>query len=451
MTIRNRLTIQFTTLVGIILLLVLFSIYIVTGIISKKQFYDRLKERADIAAQIFLEQDELSKNSYELVQQKYFKKLPGEVIQIFNSQNNKQFIADDPKTIYSGLLLDKVRREKVVFDSDPAGQLVGTYYQDNQGDFVIFVKANDGAGHERLRELLVLMVISYVLALIIIYFSGRYFSKKSLESIPRIVQQVNKITASNLHLRLDEDKNKDEIAELTSTFNHVLGRLEASFEMQRTFVGNASHELRTPLTSIIGEMEVFLSKARTNDEYREALVSVLNDAQQMNELTSGLLSIAQIDFNPSEIKFEEVRIDELIAETEHEIKSRHPGSKLILEYESLPEDSSRLIVKGNRQLLSVALSNLIQNAIKFSDVKPVTCRLQWLDDHVEIRIMDRGIGIPEDEIRKVFQPFYRSMHARNYEGHGLGLTLVEKILSLHGFRIAIQSKAGEGTTVILYF
>ncbi len=451
MTIRNRLTLQFTTLVGIILLLVLLSIYIVTQVIARNQFYDRLKERADIAAQIFLEQDELSKNSYELVQQKFFKKLSGEIIQIFNADNNKQFIADNPKAFFSAELLNKVRNNKVVYYSEERNQVVGTYYEDNQGDFVIFVAAADTAGQARLRDLLVLMIISYIIALIIIYFSGRYFSRKALEPIPIVVQQVNRITASNLHLRVDEGKNKDEIAELASTFNDMLNRLEASFEMQKTFVSNASHELRTPLTSIIGELEVFLSRARTNDEYKEALVSVLSDAQQMNELTSGLLSIAQIDFNQSEIQMEDIRLDELIVETEKEVTSKFQESKIILKFTDLPEDSSLLIVEGNRQLLSIALTNLFQNAIKFSNNQPVTCLFCYINERVEIRITDRGIGIAEDEIGKVFQPFYRSREARRFSGHGLGLALVEKILTLHKVRIALESKAGEGTTVVLSF
>src|ERR1700758_2941188 len=115
MTIRNRLTLQFTTLVGIILLVVLISIYFVTQLLTRNIFYERLKERADIAAQIFLEQDELSTSSYSLVQQKFLKKLPGEIIQIFDSTDKRQFVADNPKTFFSRELMDKVRRDGVVY------------------------------------------------------------------------------------------------------------------------------------------------------------------------------------------------------------------------------------------------------------------------------------------------------------------------------------------------
>ncbi|MCX6292297.1 MAG: HAMP domain-containing sensor histidine kinase [Bacteroidetes bacterium] len=451
MTIRNRLTLQFTGLVGILLLLVLMSIYFVTKFITRNEFYDRLKERADIAAQIFLEQDELSKNSYDLVQQKYFKKLPGEIIQIFNSQNNTQFIADNPKSFFSSQLLDKVRKEKVVYYKEQENQVVGTYYLDNQGDFVIFVLAADGAGAMRLKELLILMFISYLIALFIIYFAGRFFSRKSLESIPKVVSQVNRITASNLHLRVDEGKYKDEIAELASTFNAMLSRLEESFEMQKTFVSNASHELRTPLTSIIGELEVFLSRSRTNEEYKEALLSVLNDAEQMNELTTGLLNIAQIGFNQSEIQYEDIRVDEFMVEMVKEITLKEPDAKIIFNYADLPDESSQLIIKGNKPLLSIAFSNLFQNALKFSKYQPVHCSLHFLNDAVEIRITDKGIGIPEDELNKVFQPFYRSGDARNFSGHGLGLALVDKIMRLHHFSIQIESKPGDGTTVHILF
>ncbi len=460
MTIRNRLTLQFTTLVGIILLAVLLSIYLVTEVITRKGFYERLKERADITAQNFLEQDELPTSSYSLVHQKFLKGLAGEIILLFDSTNHRQFVdstdhrqfvAGNLGISFSKELLDRVRNERVVYGAQKPNQFVGIYYEDNQGNFVIFAAAPDDIGNGRLQDLIRLMIISYIIALVIIYFSGRFFSRKALESIPKVVQQVNKITASNLHLRLDEGKNKDEIRELACTFNNMLTRLESSFEMQKTFVSNASHELRTPLTSIIGELEVFLSKERTPEQYREAMQSVLNDAHQMNELTSGLLDIAQIDFNRSEIKLEDIRLDELLVEIEKEVSAQHPQSKILLNYADLPEDASKLIVKGNKQLLSIALSNLFHNGIKFSNNNPVNCNLRYINDHIEVRIIDKGIGIPEEEINKVFQPFYRSQGARNFSGHGVGLSLVEKILQLHQIKITIQSAIGKGTEVLLVF
>ncbi len=451
MRIRDRLTIQFTVLAGIILLAVLAVIYFVTVIITHNEFYDRLKERADIAAQIYLDQDELSKNSYQLVQQKFLKTLPDEIIQIFNASDRRQFIENNPRTFFSPSLIEKVRNQNELTYSENEHLIIGKYFHDNQGDFVIFVSALDTYGNERLRSLLWLMISSYILALVILYLSGRIFSGRAMSPMQRVVGRVKQITASNLHLRVQEGRFKDEINELINTFNNMLVRLESSFEIQRTFVSNASHELRTPLTSMIGELEVFLAKDRSQEEYKEALESVLNDAHQLKELINGLLNIAQTGSDEKQISFEEIRLDELIEELKEEAERNHKGAIFQLKFQNMPEDFSLLLIKGNRMMLSIAIGNLLSNAIKFSGNKPVHLKFGIINGHVKLSITDAGIGISETDLKNIFQPFYRGENAKSFAGHGIGLALTEKILALHQISIHVESALKKGTTVVLRF
>ena len=134
-----------------------------------------------------------------------------------------------------------------------------------------------------LNNLLTMMLTGYIVSIIFIYFAGQYFAKKSLEPIINIISQVRKITSTNLKVRVQKDKNKDEIFELAMIFNDMLERIDKAFEIQKTFVSNASHELRTPLTGIITELELILNKDREKQEYRESLTNVLKDSQLLKD------------------------------------------------------------------------------------------------------------------------------------------------------------------------
>ena len=244
--------------------------------------------------------------------------------------------------------------------------------------------------------------------------------------------------------------NKDEINEMAETFNGMLDRIENAFISQRNFVSNASHELKTPLTSIIGELQVFLSRNRTSDEYKEALQSVLNDAQQMNELISGLLNLAYIN-SGNAIEKEELRIDELLIDIVEDLHREDGGLPVLLALDSLPEDPAMLIVKGNRALLTIAFQNLIRNGLKFSDNKPVTIRLYCIDENLVVTFTDLGIGIERENITNIFQPFYRTSKAREYKGQGIGLALVDKIRAIHHAFIHVESTPGKGTVFTWIF
>src|SRR5436305_312814 len=150
MKIQNRLTLQFTVITGVILLLVFSSVYLVTVLITHGEFFDRLRERTTIAENIYFEKDELTKTIYEQFERSYLKKLPDEVVQIFNEKNEKQYIENNPATFYSKETIEKIRSKGMYRFADFEHQVLGEYYHDNQGDFVIFVSAKDIYGNERL-------------------------------------------------------------------------------------------------------------------------------------------------------------------------------------------------------------------------------------------------------------------------------------------------------------
>lgn len=274
---------------------------------------------------------------------------------------------------------------------------------------------------------------------------------KMLKPINEIINQVNIITDSNLNLRLSVGNGKDELGELAITFNNMLERLENSFELQQNFVASASHELRTPLTSIIGSIEVLLSRHRSLDEYKIVLQTVLEEAERLHKLSDGLLSIAQASSDINNITMEYIRIDELLEESKNAVQNQMSESKMDLYFESMPENSDDLLIKGNRNLLIIAFENLLENANKFSENKFIKINFTNSPETICITINDTGIGIPKKDLKNVFQTFYRAENARSFSGSGVGLSLCQKIFLLHNGNLSIESELGIGTkaTVVL--
>jgi signal transduction histidine kinase len=221
--------------------------------------------------------------------------------------------------------------------------------------------------------------------------------------------------------------------------------------MQRTFVSNASHELRTPLTIIIGEIEVLLSRSRTEMEYRTAVEAIMHEAEQLNMLVNTLLSFARAGDKGKDQLVEPIRLDELLIEIVEEARRKHPVSDMRLEVNELPHDPDKMSIPGSYPLLLSAISNIIDNAIKFSKGKPVICRFSVPEEKVIIDIIDQGIGISEKDLKNLFQPFFRASNARAFHGHGLGLALSRRIVRLHGGDIYVSSKEDIGTEFRLEF
>src|SRR5690606_9295475 len=233
-------------------------------------------------------------------------------------------------------------------------------------------------------------------ALIIVLFSIM-FSRKIIEPIQNIIRKTKEIGFENLHLRLEVPSSNDSIRELTQTFNDMLNRLETSFETQKNFISNASHELNTPLTSIIGEADVTLSKLREPLEYIESINAMLGEAEKLQKKTQALLLLAQTGFDGKRQKFGKVRMDQLVLDVKETVEKIQTSCKIVLDFSLLPDNPLLLKVLGNEQLLHLAVSNIVLNACKYSNGRPVNIALGVVDSQILVIVKDSGIGIPPAE------------------------------------------------------
>ncbi len=451
MNIKNRLTFLFTAIVAIIFTTILTAIYLISVRYSEASFYDRLHERAIIASKIFLEKDQLSKQRFFEFEQRFLETLSHEVLEIYDDNNTPTFISKNEKLSFSKEELDRIRVLKNVNFQRDKRYITGFFYQDEQGHFVIIASAIDEVGTAKISKLRLLMVVSFLIGLVITYFSGMLFAENALSPINEVVDQVREITDSNLNMRVVAGNGNDEIGKLTVTFNEMLARIQEAFDAQRNFASHASHELRTPLTAIIGELQILTSKARSPEQYKEGIEIALKEAKLLKAIIDDLLIFTRTNLHDSETFREELRIDELLWEIQEEIMLRNKGAKFKILLNQMPENQDFLSVRGNRHLLEVALINVIENAIKYSDNQEVICSLECSNYFIKITISDKGIGIPLTDLKHVTEPFYRAGNVRNYNGSGIGLALTQKIIEKHKGGMQIFSAEGKGTTISIVF
>jgi signal transduction histidine kinase len=449
MKIKNRLAFNFSLISAAVLLIILAVIYISFYSLFKSEFYEHLNDRAKVAAQLYLEADEISSDSLGHVREHYLEKLPTELLGIYD-ERNRSFIGNKQQ-YWSDKIIDKVRKRKSLRFTVGERQAVGIYYYDNQGNFVILVSAIDEQNNIRLHNMAEIMLVLFIVINGGFFFIGRWFAKRSLSPIDKVIEQMKQITVNNLYLRVQEGKGKDEITELARYFNRLLQHLQNAFELQQAFVSNASHELRTPLTSMIGEIEISLMRLRTDTEYQLTLQSVLADTIRLNETITSLMELAQTDMGYPQAELSPVMIDEMIWDLHDYWNKQKGNSKLIVEIQDMPDDASALTIMANRSLLTIAFNNIIGNAFKFSNNQQVTCTLNADSNGISIAVKDNGIGIAADDVKKVFTSFYRSPEGREFPGSGIGLYVTKKIIELFNGTITIESAIGSGAVFVIKF
>jgi signal transduction histidine kinase len=450
MKIQNKLTLLFTLLITLVLVCINLYIYFEFLTYTKNEFYSDLKERANIAAVVFLEADERSNSALEAYRKKYSHALPLEVIRIFNDQNKPVMVNAPDGIAYDTAVINEVRNNGEIRLEEKAKQTVGIYYRDNEGNFVILVTAFNDDGKKAIENLQRVLLTGFILSVVIIFFTGRYFTRQMLVPIAHISGQANRISETNLHLRLQEGNRKDEIAQLSITINKMLDRLEHAFDLQKSFVSNASHELRTPLTSIIGNIDVTLSRPRDEKEYRQVLNEILAEAEKLRDLTNGLLSLAQSNMDLPDVK-EEIRIDEVLLSAKDQLRSKQYKNIVSMDFGALPEDATWLVIHGNRKLLETAILNILDNACKFSEGKEVKVKLSADVNKIDVLVEDLGIGISPEDIPHLTETFYRATNASQFLGSGIGLALTDRIIQLYGGNLSIESQLDKGTKVRIEF
>jgi signal transduction histidine kinase len=451
MEIRQKLSFQFITIVALILLLSFISIYISVSRFRKETFYDRIESRALTVAQLLIDVEEVNAELLKKIEKTSTSSLNEEQIAIYDFRNDVIYSTDELKFLkIDDDKLNQVRLSEYVRYNVNNFEILGIYYKSKYDRFVVFAGALDVFGFEKIRNLRLILIIVFFFSLIVVFLAGMFFSDRALRPILKVMAQVAEIGVSNLDQRVDEGNGNDEIAQLAATFNKMLERIESAFKIQKSFIANASHELRTPLTIITGQLEVVLLKERPADEYYSVIRSVLDDIKNLNFISNRLLLLAQTSSDLVKLNLFPVRVDDLLWDTSREIMKRFPEYSVHINMNPALDDETLLTVTGSELLLKTVFSNLIENACKYSPKeKSVFIDIITGSDQIAISFSDHGIGIPNEDIKMIFQPFYRGKNSMEFNGNGIGLSLADRIVIIHSGTIEVKSVLGEGSEFIL--
>ncbi|MBE9586502.1 HAMP domain-containing histidine kinase [Mucilaginibacter sp. JRF] len=440
MKLQTKITLLFFAISTVGLLLMNAAIFYFVSEFNFEDFFKRLEARVRFAAQIKIHPD--GRTAVYKDAKTRLDPLIGErdfVIKMNVDSSFKKPI-NLPPEFYNTLLSGRKARHtyKNHFYS---GELFKTPY----GRYIVIAEAVDPYGYKELHELRKILIVIFVISLVLSYIIGRIFSHYTIKPIRALIRSVKNISATNLHMRVEAAKGKDEIAELVSTFNNMLNRLETAFETQNNFVSNASHELRTPLSIISGETELLLAKKGLDPESIANVKAIFNEAEKLENILTSLLGLAQSGFDGKKQNWQLIRLDELIITVADSVKKIAPRCMIDIDFSALPEDECQLQTEGNVNLLHLALSNIVLNACKYSSNQPVSVKISSSEGAIKIIVIDKGIGIPIKEQQHIFEPFFRASNTGQFAGHGIGLPLTLNIIKLHRGTINIISEEQQGT------
>ena len=443
----RKITILLIISISLILFFLGSSVYYYLSNYSYADFYKRLEVRASVAEKRYFESNQRYAQVLKNIREEHLELLSDEkeYIVYCPSEAALKQIAET-NSIPINLLNLVYTQQFANFQKDDIFYY-GKKRETPKGFYFVIVSAkNYYNSHHLILLRKVLLVGGFISILIIIYLTY-LFSKRFFDPIDKIITKVNSISTDNIHLRLDDIKNTDEIKRLTTTFNNLLNRIEIAFETNKNFISNASHEFGTPLTAIIGEADVALLKDRTPVEYKEALQKILKQSERLNKISQSLLFLAQIGYKENKFNYSIIRTDELILQANEIMNQLIPKNNIKIDFELLPENPKKLKVMGNKDLLMLAITNIMTNACKYSSNKPVIVSLASTNNEIVLIIKDQGIGIPESELPFIFDPFFRASNTTAYDGYGIGLPLSQNIIKIHKGELMINSVLHKGVTV----
>jgi heavy metal sensor kinase len=328
-------------------------------------------------------------------------------------------------------------------DSDQPFRVAATAVRHNDTRQVIVVAESLSGVNEAVRKVLVLLLIVGPIVLVAASLAAWLLVRNALLPVDRMRRMADEIGIDRLHERLSAPNPGDQIGRLAATLNAMLDRLEAGVAARRQLVADASHELRTPLAAMRAELDVTLRDASRTPAERAALESVREDVDRMTRTVGNLLTLALADEGGLELLRTPVDLAQVAEGAVDPLRALAAQGHVTLAYEGEPSWTT-----GDPQRLTQALTNLVENAIKFTPAGGrVTVSTWQRGNEVGVAVADTGVGIDPEVQAQIFERFYRvdGSRSRASGGSGLGLAICKEIAVAHGGRISVESQPGHGS------
>jgi len=455
-TLRNRIA-TFHSLATALLILVLFiTIYLVVD----SSVYEKMDSQLREESYEFI-------SDYKIVDGKMIFKHPftwaagghGKVeatpvfVQVMDTLGSD--IQKTSNLLQESLVFDKGNMDEIYFSTMLNGKPVRQYQapilsKDKKflGTILIAIPLKEAT--MVLQNLLVVLVVSYPIFLIALFAISRSIAGKTIEPINDVIAIAEKITKENLSERIPFPKHKDEIYLLSKNINELLSRLEDALLREKQFTADASHELRTPLAVIQGTLEVLIRKPRTPEQYTAKISDVMNETKRMSELVDQLLFLARYENSQLKVFAQPIDGENLF----DDLRRRYTQ---ILQQKNITLQSQidkQVAIKAEPAMIAIIMNNLLSNSISYTNFGgKISFSVEKIMNQSAIVLADTGIGMKEEELKNIFNRFYRveDSRNRNNKGVGLGLSIVQKLAELQNISLDVKSAPMQGTSVTLFF
>lgn len=305
----------------------------------------------------------------------------------------------------------------------------------------LFIIANKNLGYDIYFELLVIISLFKFLEFLVNTMFSYKISKHSLKPVDDMIKEVKEISINDLNKRLDVSGVNNEFKDLAKTFNEMVSEIQVSMEKQNRFISDASHELRTPISVIQGYANLLSRWGKEDEEVLiESIEAIKDESNNMKKLIESLLFLARGEKNNNVIIKEDFNLKNLVDEIVKEsimIDNKH---------NIFTKNNEDVIINADKNLIKEAIRVFVDNSIKYTQEDGnIKINSFKSNKKVFISIEDNGIGIPKDDLERIFDRFYRVDKSRNKEinGFGLGLSIAKYIIDTHDGNIKIYSKSKE--------
>lgn len=347
------------------------------------------------------------------------------------------------KSIQRGLIKDIMIAIALVL----IASIVGFYLLINNQALEKLVQINVTT-NEEIREILTIIRRSVLLlffnTIVISVAIVRITTKKMLHPIKSLTSATKKVASGDFSIRL-ETHRQDEVGELTNNFNDMVKDLGSIESLQKEFVDNVSHEIKTPITSIQGFAQLLRDDNISKEEKNEYIDIIEEESNRLLNLSTSMLKLSKLQNQNKITNIEQIDISEQIRKALSILEAKWKEKEIVFNI-----SMEKRYFYGDEDLMFQVWVNLLENAIKFSKQNgKIDINLKEKDNWIEIKIKDYGIGMDEDEKKKVFTRFYQIDKSHSAKGSGLGLAIVKRIIELSKGTLEIKSKKDVGTTIII--
>lgn len=309
----------------------------------------------------------------------------------------------------------------------------------------ISLKTNE----EFLNVISKIFVYSFLFLVGIVIVLINILTRKALSGVERVTSTALSIGEGKFDSRVPIGREGLEIQQLASAFNDMLSRIEILIKEQKEITHNIAHDLRSPLTSIRGISETTISNTPDIHDYETMAGKIISNCDRLINMINSMLDISDIDSGLFNINFESVDLNNILEETYDMYLPLAEEKNISFKYE---ESDTGYFINGNKHLLQRAIGNIVDNAIKYTQPEgSITISIISTKEVVHIIISDTGIGIPENEQKKIFERFYRIDKSRSTGGNGLGLSLANAYIRFQQGYVELKSQRGYGSTFTISF